>query len=275
MIEPASASSQAHLGGRGVVLVLLAHQDDEVAFSPIIALVRAQGRPLRVVYLTNGGARSQTPARRAAESERALAALGVPRSEIRFLGTDLSIPDGELFRHFPSSYSALLDDCRDIHDLGAVLTLAWEGGHPDHDATHVLAMKLARERGADDRTWQVPFYRAADRGVPFFSMFAPLTCNGPVQELPAAHQDALLRAAMMRYYRSQWRTFAGLGPAILWHALIGTPARIQKVQVRRTLGRPTAGPLLYERRNRISFAEFAEHANSFLEQSVSAGSHRS
>lgn len=275
MNEPACVWNWDSPGERGTVLILLAHQDDEIAFSQLIAMVREQGRPVRVVYLTNGGAGPQAPARRAAESVRALAALGVPRSAIRFLGTDLSIPDGELLRHFESAYRALLEDCRGIGDLGALVTLAWEGGHPDHDAAHVLAIKLARERGVDDRTWQVPFYRAADHGPPFFSMFAPLDCNGPAQELPEAREGALLRATMIRYYPSQWRAFAGLGPAILWHALVGTPSKVQKVQVHRTLERPTTGALLYERRNRISFAEFAEHANNFLDESEADRSIRS
>jgi LmbE family N-acetylglucosaminyl deacetylase len=266
MSEPDLASSGESSGNQGTALFLLAHQDDELAFSPLLARLRDQGRPVRVVYLTNGGAGPSTRAQRATESARALATLGVPSSEIRFLGTELSIPDGQLFRHLSAAYGALVDDCRDIRHLGALYTLAWEGGHPDHDAAHVLAMKLGLERQAEDRTWQVPFYRAADRRPLLFSMFAPLECNGPVRELPAAWKDALLRAATIRFYPSQWRTFAKLAPAIFWHALIGTPTKVQKVQVRRSLERPTAGPLLYETRNQISFAEFAEHASRFLRE---------
>ena len=124
MKEPTGVSSWEGPSARGAVLILLAHQDDEIAFSQLIAVVREQGRPVRVVYLTNGGAGPQAPARRAAESVRALAALGVPRSEVRFLGTDLSIPDGELCRHLSSAYRSLLEDCRSIGHLGALLTLA-------------------------------------------------------------------------------------------------------------------------------------------------------
>jgi LmbE family N-acetylglucosaminyl deacetylase len=250
--------------GTGLALFLLAHQDDEIAFSPLIARFFEQGRPMRVVYLTDGAAGGTTPARRARESERALAALGVPASAIRFLGTTLSIPDGGLFRHLAEVYGALAGHCRDLQDFGDLYTMAWEGGHPDHDAAHVLAMKLAIELGLADRTWQVPFYRAADRGPPFFKLFAPLQTNGPARALPAARQDALLRAAAIRFYPSQWRTFLGLGPGILWHALIGTPTKVQQVQVRRSLERPTAATLLYEKRNGIRFAEFVRHANRFL-----------
>jgi LmbE family N-acetylglucosaminyl deacetylase len=250
----------------GTALILLAHQDDELAFAPLLAQFREQARNVRVVYLTDGGAGPSTPARRESESVRALAALGVRPSAIRFLGSVLSIPDGRLFRHLPAAYDALVEDCRDIQELGGLFTLAWEGGHPDHDAAHVLTMKLAMARGALDRAWQVPFYRAADRGPPFFSLFAPLDCNGPAQALPAARKGALLRAAAIRFYPSQWRSFVGLAPVIFWHALIGTPTRIQRVQARPSLERPTAGPLLYERRNGIGFTEFAEHAGRFLRE---------
>jgi len=96
------------------------------------------GRASRVPHERRGRASGAGPACRRVRARPGR--VGVPRSEIRFLGTDLSIPDGELFRHLSSAYRALLEDCRSIGDLGALLTLAWEGGHPDHDAAHVLAI---------------------------------------------------------------------------------------------------------------------------------------
>lgn len=258
-----------------VALFLLAHQDDELAFAPLMALLGAQGRRLRVVYLTDGAARRATPERRAKETTRALAALGIPAADIRFLGSDLSIPDKGLFRHLGSAHDALEKDCQTISHTGDLFTLAWEGGHPDHDATHVVALALAKTRGWVDRTWQVPFYRAADRGPPFYTLFSPLPSNGPAWQLPAARHDALLRAHMMRYFPSQWRTLAGLAPAVLWHALIGTPVTLQRVRVDRSLARPTPGPLLYEQRNRITFVELAAHANRFLDERAATPGHRS
>jgi LmbE family N-acetylglucosaminyl deacetylase len=258
-----------------VALFLLAHQDDEIAFAPLMALLGAKGRRLRVVYLTDGAARRATPARRVSETTRALAALGIPAADIRFLGSDLSIPDSWLFRHLDSAHDALEKDCQAICHSCHLFTLAWEGGHPDHDATHVVARALAGERGWADRTWQVPFYRAADRGPPFFTLFAPLPLNGPAWQLPAARHDALLRARMIRYFPSQWRTLAGLAPAILWHALRGTPAALQRVRVDQPLARPTAGPLLYEQRNGIPFVELAKHAKRFLEERAAMRASRS
>ncbi|HMB74955.1 MAG TPA: PIG-L family deacetylase [Kiloniellaceae bacterium] len=250
-----------------MALVLLAHQDDELVFSPLIARLVASGKAVRVVYLTNGVPDRSSPDGRNSESTRALAKLGVPASHIRFLGTELSVCDGQLLHRFTSTYRALLEDCRSAGPFGDLFTLAWEGGHPDHDAAHVVAVKLARTWDADDRAWQLPFYRAANLGPPWFSLFAPLSCNGAVQDLPSARQDALLRAKMIRFYPSQWRTFIVLGPVIFWHAVLATPVKLQRLQIHRALERPTLRPLLYERRNGVSFAEFAERANRFLEES--------
>jgi LmbE family N-acetylglucosaminyl deacetylase len=248
------------------VLFLLAHQDDEIVVAPVITWLLTHGRPVRVVYLTNGGSNRSTQAARNSESTRALASLGLAECDVSFLGSALAIPDGELFRHFTRTYSALEEACDRAGELGDVFTLAWEGGHPDHDAAHVLAMRLGRERGDDQHVWQAPFYRAAGWGPPWFSMFAPLSRNGPVWQLPASRECALLRLQMIRFYPSQWRSFAGLGPVMAGHAIMATPVRLQRVAVRRALERPTAEPLLYEHRNGVSFAEFVECAEPFLRE---------
>ena len=79
-------------------LLLLAHQDDEIAFAPLLSRLKASRHPVCVVYLTDGGLGRATPERRNAESTRALASLGVPAGEISFLGQVLSVPNGLLFQ---------------------------------------------------------------------------------------------------------------------------------------------------------------------------------
>ena len=87
-------------------LFLLGHQDDEIAFAPLISRFKSQGLPVRVVYLTDGGIGRATPERRNTESTRALASLGVPSAEITYLGNELSVPNGLLFRRLSQVYSS-------------------------------------------------------------------------------------------------------------------------------------------------------------------------
>ena len=70
---------------------------------------------------------------------------------------------------------------RDPATVEAIYTLANEGGHADHDAAHAIAAMLARSLGCLDRAFQVPVYRSADGGRPWFVLFAPLTENGAVR----------------------------------------------------------------------------------------------
>ena len=134
----------------------------------------------------------------------------------------------------------------------------------DHDAAHAIAMALAMAQGRVHRAWQVPFYRAIDHGPPFFSLFAPLPANGPVSRLALTRRDSWLRATLIRFFPSQWRAFAGLGPVILWHALTSPVLKLQPMLLSRLWERPNAGRLLYEQRYGVSFAAFSECMTAFL-----------
>lgn len=104
---------------RGRVLVLAPHQDDEtIGCGGILALHRAQGDPVRVLFLTDGSAGDPAgyyPADRyveirQTEARRACAVLGV--ADLEFW----ACPDGKLAT---------------VHDLGERLLAAVQAYHPD------------------------------------------------------------------------------------------------------------------------------------------------
>ena len=245
-------------------LFLLGHPDDEIAFAPLVSRIKSKGQIVRIVYLTDGGVGRATPDIRSTESVRALASLGVASAEIHFLGKDLSVPDGLLFRRLTPVYDALEAECSSIGSFGEIYTLGWEGGNLDHDAAHVIALALAVARDRVHRAWQVAFYRAAGLGPPFFSLFAPLRANGPVSRLSLTRPESRLRLRLIRYFPSQWRSFVGLGPVLLWHALASPVLKVQPMKPRRLWERPAPGRLLYEQRSGVSFAEFAGCVTAFL-----------
>src|ERR1043165_10179605 len=100
-------------------LYVFAHQDDEVAIAPRIARDVAAGARVVCAFLTDGGA----PAVRDAESRAVMAELGV--QDVIFVG----FPERALVEHLDAAYYALEEI-----DAEAIVTLAWEGGHQDHDA---------------------------------------------------------------------------------------------------------------------------------------------
>lgn len=70
------------------VLVLVPHQDDEIlGAGGLIQIYKGRGDSVRVVFATNGDYRGRDIAcRRYYESKRALSQIGIPESEIYYLG---------------------------------------------------------------------------------------------------------------------------------------------------------------------------------------------
>jgi N-acetylglucosamine malate deacetylase 2 len=145
-------------------LVLVAHQDDE-AIGCGILLQRAE-QPV-VIFATDGAPADQyfwgkygSPERlaeiRRAEAAHAMSEVEVARYEI------LSIRDQRLFEHLPEALECIIAIARD-HCCGSIVTHAYEGGHPDHDACSYLAFLVGEQLNLT--VWEMPLYHRA-HGAP-------------------------------------------------------------------------------------------------------------
>ena len=135
----------------GRTLVLVAHPDDEcIAFGGLLQRMR---EPV-VVFATNGspqdpyfwqqyGSREAYAGLRREEAFASMHAAGV--KDVIFL-PDMpggeKLVDQELFRICARAYE-LLSELVTRRMVQALLTLAYEGGHPDHDSCSFLAAQLA------------------------------------------------------------------------------------------------------------------------------------
>lgn len=240
----------------GDVLFVFAHQDDEIAAAPRIRLVMSEGRRVVVAFLTDGGAGGVRPEVRDEESRAALAILGV--TNIHFLGSRERIPDGRLPEHLDRALELLETVAGD--DVEEVFTLAWEGGHQDHDAAHLVALAFAQDRGLLCR--EVPLYHGRGLPGPLFRV-ASTTGEGWVErKIPAWElvRDALL----CRTYVSQRRTWAAILPLLLLGAMV-RPREVTRVStVERIKHPPHAGKLFYERRFKYPWARFQEVSRDFV-----------
>src|SRR5206468_9776522 len=70
-------------------------------------------------------------------------------------GNGKTIPDQELFRHLEDAAKSLTEIIRRVSPR-ALLTSAYEGGHPDHDCCNFLVNPLARRTGIP--AWEMPLY---------------------------------------------------------------------------------------------------------------------
>jgi len=220
-------------------LFVFAHQDDEVAIAPRIAREAAAGTHVVCAFLTDGGA----PAVRDAESLAVLESLGV--RDVIFVG----LPEGRLVEHLEEAFQAIGGDPDEI------ITLAWEGGHQDHDAAHLVALALAIARGV--RCIEFPLYHGKRRP---YRVLAPLRI-GETRRL--SMREIWRRAMLCWRYPSQRRTWLGL-----WWGLWRWTETTCEASAERVLHPPHEGSLLYERRFRFPRERFFAAARPFIEQRI-------
>ncbi len=235
-------------GGR--VLIVAAHPDDETIAAASL-LMQADRIDVRLLHVTDGAPRNGRDAARAgfpgpadyaaarrAELEAALAEVGFPAIRAE----RLDCPDQEAARHLAELSGRLLDRlAADPPDV--VLTHAYEGGHPDHDAAAFAARAacdlLARAGRPAPRLFEAPFYRAGGEGEPLrphHQSFLPLP-QAPARSLYLSREQQAAKRRMLGGFVTQ----AGTLDAFSVEAERVRPAP------RHAFTRPPHdGPLLYE-----------------------------
>ncbi len=243
------------------LLCIFAHQDDEYGIAARITRERAALRRVLCVYLTNGAA-SAPSSIRDAESRSVLLTLGVDPRDIYFLGSIHDVPDGSLVEHLEASLTLLNHSLQQI-EISEVLTLAWEGGHQDHDAAHLVAVAFAQQRNIPCR--EFPLYRGNRYGQ-LFRVLSPIRDGGSRTRL--RFREALHASMLAWRYRSQRKTWLGLFGESFLKLVVLRREVLHDVEPARLLDPPHARPLFYERRFRFPWERFAAAARPFIERHI-------
>jgi LmbE family N-acetylglucosaminyl deacetylase len=243
-------------------LFVFAHQDDEIAAAARIAHLSSAGAQITCAFLTNGEGHRAPSRVRDEESRGVLKRLGVDLARVHFIGSEHGVPDGALHRHLDRALALL--ESRVADPVDEVWCLAWEGGHQDHDASHLVAVAFAARRGVVDRCFELPLYQGHRLRGPLFQTLAPLRVGGAWSGRPLRIREGLSVLALCRFYRSQRKTWIGLLPTAIVRMVIGQREWTRRVDVSRLAGKPHDGKLLYERWFGVSWDEFDRYARGFI-----------
>jgi len=239
------------------VLFVFAHQDDEVAALPWLDEERRRGSRVACVYLTDGATRTAANIRDG-ETRAVLLAAGIRADDIAFLDDGERIRDNQLFRAIPRA-RAMLESwiAANMADVCRIYSLAWEGGHPDHDAAHVVAFLIASGLGIASQSWQFSLYNAAGCPRRLFRVLHPLRSASRSRTISYSLGSAVRYALACWKYSSQVRTWAGLFPELLVRRVLLRRESVAQFDARRILARPHEGPLLYETYFATSYDELS------------------
>ena len=160
MMMPDHRRPHGFRGTTDRLLALVAHPDDEtagcgawLAQSPAALVVFAtDGAPEPPFFWESFGSRQAYAELRAREAGLAAKELGLGEDEIVFLA---AAADQQLYRHLDRAWAGIMQVV-ERWQPSVIVTHAYEGGHPDHDACSFLAARVAQQSGIE--VWEMPFY---------------------------------------------------------------------------------------------------------------------
>lgn len=184
----------------GRTLVIVAHPDDEaVACAALLQRMRephvlfcTDGGPLDPYFWGKYGSREAYSRMREKEARLALKEVGVSNVEFLKVRSGKAVIDQTLFEHLPDAVPAAADVVSRIRP-DALLTIAYEGGHPDHDSCSFITTQIAREQHLP--VWEMPieplFKKVERRWQTFLSPAQPAITLRPKPEEIARKRSAL------------------------------------------------------------------------------------
>jgi LmbE family N-acetylglucosaminyl deacetylase len=191
---------------------VVAHPDDEVLGAGIWLHRQAQCER-HILDITDGSPRDRQDARakgfttrrgyaqaRRNELFAALQMIGSPRGNCH----QCEYPDKEAYLHLPELIAAVVALIANWKP-SLIVTSAYEGGHPDHDAA-AFAVAAVRQTMQSLRVLEFPMYHADGRGEMVTAEFLPTASSAGEEGLTLSEAERELKSHMVDCFVTQRET---------------------------------------------------------------------
>jgi N-acetylglucosamine malate deacetylase 2 len=188
------------------LLLLAAHPDDETIgcggllqrAAEALVVFAVDGAPPHYGFEKNFSSLQRYSELRFHEAQRAL--TFIPHCSFRRLAnTDgVTFVDQHLFLGLPEAFTGLLQIARSFSP-DVIVSHAFEGGHIDHDACHVLAARAGSVLGLP--LLEFPLYWQNERGTDIFQQFRESRNDELILRL--SRQEILIKQSMLAEFQSQ------------------------------------------------------------------------
>ena len=222
---------------------LLAHPDDEILALPLLF----DSRFKNILFFITAGEFDS----RYGEATKARSCLREFGLEIDLLSNDYPCFDGQVDSEFSVAHFWYLLDLVSQISPNEIVTSFYEGGHQDHDSAAVLGFLLAVKLEIPVLMFST-YCKSKNSIVPFHVM-PPF--DNPLRFRFNPFIVAFAAVSLFRIYRSQRKTWLGLGIFVLFRLLAGKTSSFKYLNTELDLDLPE---FFYESRKR---------ANSFFVKS--------
>tara|TARA_B100000768_G_scaffold182020_1_gene208494 strand:- start:7075 stop:7824 length:750 start_codon:yes stop_codon:yes gene_type:complete len=155
------------------VLIALPHLDDEFALVPIIKKITSNSKnKISIIYCAERNISNDMNNKRRKENLRALESIGCRVENITYINDFFKVDDLKLL-DAASDIHNFLTTFINKHNIKQIVTLNFEGGHPDHDSLALIVKKIS-DSNKQLNCFFVPAYNSRRSLLFPVSVFRPL-----------------------------------------------------------------------------------------------------
>lgn len=235
-------------------IIILPHLDDEFALTPLIkSLAKYNKTNFKIIYCAERINKSYLRMNnRRKESISALSFLGCRKNDVIYLNDLFKIQDLRLWKSSKEIFQFLVNFKKEF-DFTQIITLNFEGGHPDHDSLALIVDKLSSI--TDIEPFYVPAYNSRKTLLVPLSVFRPL--KNQIEYFSSIKFAFFCWFGCLKIayiYKTERSAFIKLLPFILYQSIFSN-----KIFITNTLNVD-----LVDWRNSISFKRYEADKNEII-----------